>query len=41
MLNKVDKDGNESEGKVSFDISEINFVISILLDSLELGVFAI
>ena len=41
MLNEVGKEEVESEGEVSFDISEISFDISILLDSPDLGVSAI
>ena len=41
ILKEVGKEWDENGGEESFDISEISFDISILLDSPELGVVAI
>ncbi|KAG6755113.1 hypothetical protein POTOM_040927 [Populus tomentosa] len=41
ILKEVGKEWDESGGEESFDISEISFDISRLLDSLDLGVLAI
>jgi hypothetical protein len=41
ILKEVGKEWDENGGEESFDISEISFDISILLDSPDLGVLAI